>query len=129
MKPRAPHWFVLLSLCLCAGGAYAADPRGGPTAPAAKPTVPPPPPPPENYRPARDGEPARETEDFEPEITIQTRGTEIHEEYRYNGQLYMVKVTPAHGRPYFLIFDERGTSRRSDLEPETTIPTWVIKRF
>ena len=130
MKPLAPLWFALLLLCLYASGGHAAEPRAGSAAPAAKPAVPPPPPPPlENYRPSRDGAPGPETEDFEPEITIQTRGTEIHEEYRYNGQLYMVKVTPKHGRPYFLIFDERGTSRRSDLEPETTIPTWVIKRF
>jgi len=129
MKPLAPRWFALLLLCLYTSGADAAEPRGGSTAPAAKPAVPPPPPPPENYRPPRGGEPARETEDFEPEVTIRTRGTEIHEEYRYNGQLYMVKVTPARGRPYFLIFDERGASRRSDLEPETTIPSWVIKRF
>ena len=129
MKPLAPPWFALLLLCLYASGSHAAEPRAGSTAPAAKPAVPPPPPPPENYQPARGNAPGPESEDFEPEITIQTRGTEIHEEYRYNGQLYMVKVTPKHGRPYFLIFDERGTSRRSDLEPETAIPTWIIKRF
>ncbi|MFP5350750.1 MAG: DUF2782 domain-containing protein [Gammaproteobacteria bacterium] len=128
MKPLAPQWLALLMLCLYTGGAGGADPRSGSTAPAAKPAVPPPPPP-ENYRSSRDGAPTREADDFEPEVTIQTRGTEIHEEYRYNGQLYMVKVTPAHGRPYFLIFDERGASRRSDLEPETTVPSWVIKRF
>lgn len=68
-------------------------------------------------------------EPFEPEITITSKGTEIHEEYRHNGQLYMVKVTPAKGPPYYLIFDERGNSRRSDLEPDIVAPSWVIKRF
>lgn len=127
MTPLAPRLFALVLLCAYAAGTGGAEPRAKPATPAAKPAVPPPPPPlPENYQPRGAGP---ETEDFEPEITIQTRGTEIHEEYRYNGQLYMVKVTPARGQPYFLIFDERGTSRRSDLEPETTIPTWVIKRF
>lgn len=130
MMPRAPQLLALVLLCLYAAGTGAAEPRAGSTAPAAKPVVPPPPPlPPENQRPERGATAPDATQDFEPEITIQTRGTEIHEEYRYNGQLYMVKVTPKHGRPYFLIFDERGATRRSDLEPETTIPTWVIKRF
>ena len=65
----------------------------------------------------------------EPEITITGQGTEIHEEHRYNGQLYMVKVIPAKGPPYYLIYDERGNSRRSDVEPDIVAPSWVIKRF
>lgn len=124
MRP-IPRLFAYVVLSVLAPCASAAEPRIPTPAPAAKPAVPPPPPIPENYRPAR----GAEGEEFEPEITIQTRGTEVHEEYRYNGQLYMVKVTPARGRPYYLIFDERGTSRRSDLEPDVTVPTWVIKRF
>lgn len=127
MMPLASRLFVLVLCCTLVPPAGAAEPRAKPAQPAAKPAVPPPPPPPpENYRPPRT---AADAADLEPEVTIQTRGTEIHEEYRYNGQLYMVKVTPKHGRPYFLIFDERGTSRRSDLEPETTVPSWIIKRF
>lgn len=118
---------VIALLCTLAVAAGAAEPQPKKAAPADRPVVPPPPPPPpENYRPPRSG---ADGADLEPEVTIQTRGTEIHEEYRYNGQLYMVKVTPKHGRPYYLIYDERGTTRRSDLEPETTIPTWIIKRF
>ena len=118
---------VVALLCAFAFAVDAAEPQPKQTAPADRPVVPPPPPlPPENYRPPRSG---ADGADLEPEVTIQTRGTEIHEEYRFKGQLYMVKVTPAHGRPYYLIYDERGTTRRSDLEPETTIPTWIIKRF
>jgi hypothetical protein len=66
---------------------------------------------------------------IEPEVTITTRGTEIHEEYRVNGQLYKIKVIPAKGKPYYLVYDEPGKVRRSDIEPATIIPQWVIKRF
>lgn len=66
----------------------------------------------------------------EPEVTITTRGEDRYEEYRYNGQLYMIKVTPARGRPYYLVDEQgRGQFRRSDLEPDISIPMWVIKRF
>lgn len=66
---------------------------------------------------------------IEPEITITTRGTEIHEEYRANGQLYMVKVIPKRGKPYYLVYDERGRARRTDHEPSTIAPQWVIKAW
>jgi Protein of unknown function (DUF2782) len=73
--------------------------------------------------------PPASAETIEPEITITGKGSEIHEEYRYNGLLYMIKVIPSHGPPYYLIYDERGRSRRSDLEPNIIVPQWVIKRF
>ena len=94
------------------------------TRPEGHPAAPPPP-------PMRDRDaPAVEPDgSIEPEVTITTRGTEIHEEYRVNGQLYKVKVVPARGKPYYLVYDEFGKSRRSDLEPTTIIPQWVIKRF
>lgn len=94
----------------------AAEPRRSPA---------PPPPPPKSQVQA----PERETNAFDPEITITSKGTEIHEEYRHNGQLYMVKVIPAKGPPYYLVFDERGNARRSDVEPDIVAPSWVIKRF
>ena len=50
--------------------------------------LPEPPPPP----PGLELDPA-----LEPQVTIQRRGTETIEEYRVNGQLYMIKVTPSHG--------------------------------
>lgn len=67
----------------------------------------------------------------EPQITIKKRGEDTVEEYRVNGKLYMVKVTPPHGRPYFLI-DDRGTgtfSRRDDLDSGIRVLMWVIKQF
>lgn len=85
-----------------------------------------PPPPPEESATATT--PASPTP-LEPEITITTKGDTTHEEYRYNGVLYMVKVIPAHGPPYYLVYDEQGRVRRSDLEPDIIVPQWVIKRF
>ena len=92
-----------------------------------RPVLPPPPPPAESEQTAPAPPPSSDA--IEPEITITSKGTEIHEEYRYRGMLYRVKVIPAHGPPYYLIYDERGNFRRSDLEPNLIVPEWVIKRF
>lgn len=65
---------------------------------------------------------------LEPEVTIIKRGEETVEEYRVNGRLYMIKVTPSHGIPYYLL-DENGTgrfSRRDDLDNPVKVPMWVI---
>jgi hypothetical protein len=102
--------------------------NGKAAAPATTP-VPPPPPPPENYTPPAAPELPGAGQP-EPEVTITTKGTEIHEEYRLNGRLYMIKITPAKGKPYYLIDHEgSGQFRRSDFETRISIPTWVIKRF
>lgn len=120
----------LLILAVLTTPALAAEPAASTNknkAPAT--TVPAPPPPPENYNPPA----APELPDAgqpEPEVTITTKGTEIHEEYRLNGRLYMIKVTPKKGKPYYLIDQEgSGQFRRSDFESRIAIPTWVIKRF
>jgi hypothetical protein len=120
----------LLILAVLMAPAIAAEPAANGVknkAPAA--SVPAPPPPPENYNPPA----APELPDAgqpEPEVTITTKGTEIHEEYRLNGRLYMIKVVPKKGKPYYLIDHEgSGQFRRSDFESRISIPTWVIKRF
>ena len=116
-------------------GAIVAAPASAQTAESeARPPGPPdkrliePPPPPENYNPPE--APDAQEPAFEPEITITTKGKEIHEEYRVNGKLYMIKIIPAGGKPYYLI-DEAGdgTFTRSDLQPQFTVPMWVIKSF
>lgn len=86
-----------------------------------------PPPPPIENNATTTSPPSAES--IEPEITITTKGDTVHEEYRYNGHLYMVKVIPSHGPPYYLVYDERGRARRSDLEPDVIVPQWVLKRF
>ena len=120
-----------LMLVILAGPALAAEPASkGPNNRAlGSEPAPPPPPPPENYNPPA----APELPDVgqpEPEVTITTKGTEIHEEYRLNGRLYMIKVVPKKGKPYYLIDKEgSGQFRRSDFESNIAVPMWVIKRF
>lgn len=81
--------------------------------------VPEPPPPPPGF----DLDPA-----LEPQVTIIKRGTDTVEEYRVGGKLYMLKVTPAHGIPYYLI-DEKGDgrmTRQDGLDFGVRPPLWVI---
>ncbi|MDH3514734.1 MAG: DUF2782 domain-containing protein [Gammaproteobacteria bacterium] len=119
--------FILLLVMLSAP-ALAAEPAPD-AAGKPLPAAPSPPPPPDNYNPPAVPDLPNAGE-LEPEITITTKGTEIHEEYRLNGRLYMIKVIPKKGKPYYLIDQEgSGQFRRSDFEPRIAIPTWVIKRF
>ncbi len=66
---------------------------------------------------------------IEPEVTITTRGETTYEEHRANGRLYMVKVIPKRGKPYYLVYDEFGRAQRTDHEPSTVVPRWVIKTW
>ncbi len=67
---------------------------------------------------------------LEPEITIAPKEDVTFMEYRINGRLYMIKVIPAKGPPYYLIDNEgNGEFIRSELAPQITPPLWVIKRF
>jgi hypothetical protein len=66
----------------------------------------------------------------EPEVVITTKGEDRHEEYRIAGRLYMIKVIPKVGRPYYLIDNEgRGDFAKHDFQPSVSPPMWVIKRF
>lgn len=71
-------------------------------------------------------------DEMEPEVTIQQRGEEVVEEYRINGQLYMVRITPAKGPAYYLIDtdgDGELESRRGGLDPQLLVPHWTILRW
>ena len=48
-------------------------------------------------------EPLADGESIEPEINIIQKEDRMIEEYRINGQLYMIKVTPHIGHPYYFI--------------------------
>ena len=67
----------------------------------------------------------------EPQITIVKKGTDTVEEYRVNGELYMMKITPSHGVPYYLQKQDQegGWSRLDGPSPPLSIPKWVIFRF
>ena len=66
--------------------------------------------------------PLQDGESIEPEITI------IQEEYRANGQLYMIKITPDIGPSYYLM-DTDGdgsleTTKHNLANPE--VPNWIL---
>jgi hypothetical protein len=68
----------------------------------------------------------------EPDVTILQRGPERVEEFRMNNQIYMIKITPAKGYPYYLI-DTTGDgnfyTRRPQLNSKPIIPQWVLMRW
>jgi len=82
----------------------------------------PPPPPPG----AITGDP-----ELEPQVTITKRNGDTVEEARVNGKLMWVKVTPPHGRPYYLIPDATdGTLiRREGFDPGLRVPLWLLFSF
>jgi len=66
----------------------------------------------------------------EPEVRIIQKGDNKIEEYRLNGRLYMVKVTPSIGLPYYLM-DTDGTGQMRQVNPSqrVIIPRWVLISF
>lgn len=67
----------------------------------------------------------------EPQVTITTQPVQKVEEFRANGKLYMIKVTPKHGVPYYLV-DDRGDgkfARQEGLDSGLRVPRWVIFKF
>lgn len=66
----------------------------------------------------------------EPEVRIIQKGADKIEEYRINGLLYMIKVTPSVGFPYYLV-DDDGTGNLKQIDParRIVIPQWVLMRF
>ncbi len=70
---------------------------------------------------------------LEPEVVIKQRGADKIEEFRVNGRLYMVRVTPPGGTPYLLV-DNSGTGSFAPAHGPTdatniSVPMWVIKTF
>ena len=66
----------------------------------------------------------------EPQVTIVKKKGETIEEYRINGQLYMMKVTPAHGVPYYMHKeDQSGGWLMDGPNQPLSIPKWTLFRF
>ena len=65
--------------------------------------------------------------DIQPSVTIQEHSNRVVEEYRVNNNLYMVKVTPSVGAPYYLV-DQDGSG---DMEYRRSVygaqaPQWTL---
>lgn len=65
----------------------------------------------------------------EDEVVIRATPHGKIEEYRRNGRLYMIRVVPFVGPPYYLI-DTTGDglfdTRRFALAPEVVVPHWLL---
>jgi hypothetical protein len=69
--------------------------------------------------------------DLEPQVTIVRNDDQVNEEVRIRGELRYVRVTPRHGRPYYLIPDGNGATyiRRDSLDSTLKVPMWVLFSF
>jgi len=76
-------------------------------------------------------EPLQDGETIEPEINIIQKDDRTIEEYRVNGQLYMIKVIPAIGLPYyFMDTDGDGSLESKQFELDSgPIPNWILLQW
>lgn len=67
----------------------------------------------------------------EPEVRIIQRDREKIEEFRMNGQLYMIRVTPPGGVPYYLVdhFGDGNFARTATYDSGVRVPMWVIRSW
>ena len=81
------------------------------------PAVPPPPPGMEAFDAA-----------LEPQVTIVKSEKETREEFRLNGKLYMIKVTPSVGPAYYLV-DNQGDGNFIEANTPSQMvkpPMWIL---
>jgi hypothetical protein len=69
--------------------------------------------------------------ELEPQVTITRKEGETIEEARVQGNIVWIKVTPRHGRPYFLIPDAGGQMyiRRDNFDSGLKVPLWLLFSF
>lgn len=80
--------------------------------------------------PAFDAASSTSAEDA-PEVTIIKQTEQTVEEFRAGGKLYMIKITPKVGAPYYLV-DDQGDgkfARQEGLDSGVRPPRWIIRRF
>jgi hypothetical protein len=67
--------------------------------------------------------------ELEPNVTIQQHSNRVVEQYRVNNNLYMVKITPSIGAPYYLIDDDGSGEmeyRRESGGRAMQVPQWTL---
>ena len=88
--------------------------------------------PPKDLQPLPEAGPSPSGPDsLEPQITIIERSETTIEEYRIRGRMYMMKVTPKVGAPYYLVDDQGDGNfiRHEGLDSGLRVPRWIIKEF
>lgn len=72
-------------------------------------------------------------EQFEPTVTIREEEDRRIEEYRMNGQIYMIKITPEKGVPYYYIDTDGDGQLELDMTQQALNPVqpvyWKIKEW
>lgn len=74
-------------------------------------------------------EPLMDGQSIEPEINIIQKQDRTIQEYRMNGKLYMIKVVPEVGLPYFLMDTDGDGSldtTQHELDSGLLIPSWIL---
>ncbi len=64
-----------------------------------------------------------------PDITITRKGQDTIQEYRRNGKLFMIKIIPQIGPPYYML-DTNGDGqmdvKKNDMDKNTNINQWLL---
>jgi len=64
------------------------------------------------------------------EITIIEGENRLVKEYRINGQLRAIKVTPSNGFPAYYLIDREGTGQFQKIGPDMgekiVVPNWIL---
>lgn len=72
-------------------------------------------------------------EQIEPTVTIREEEDRMIEEYRISGQVYMVKITPFGGVPYYYIDTDGDGRLELDMDKQALNPVqpvyWKIKEW
>ena len=66
---------------------------------------------------------------LDPAVTIQEHGNRTTEEFRVNGNLYMVKVNPKAGPSYYLVDPDVSGEfqwRRNTPGADLNVPQWAL---
>ncbi len=71
----------------------------------------------------------RENDHLEPQVQLKEYDNRTVEEYRINGNLYMIKIKPRFGPAYYLV-DDSGTGdlelRRDSGGRDILVPRWTL---
>ncbi len=77
--------------------------------------------------------PKIQDEQLEPTVTIREEEDRRIEEYKMNGRVYMIKVTPKEGVPYYYIDSDGDGKLELDLDQQALNPVqpvhWKIKEW
>ena len=77
--------------------------------------------------------PKIQDEQLEPTVTIREEEERTIEEYRFNGQVYMVKITPKVGIPYYYIDTDGDGKLELDADKQALNPVqqvyWKVKEW